>query len=200
MGGGRGFVVPCLVHQFKVGTPVAATSRGCLWRTVLTALVAIDYFLFTTGYPSLTYSLLGGWFIVPLLVATAIGVSYGIASIRSAEGRRAFGVYAIVTVVVIGVLLSLSGAARRGAAASLEADALGFVSDPTTTAVQASTQARALMADIKKYPFTVHREAFIPTFRRMDLVVHSEQRGAFTLVLTMSWNGVPEIALLAQAA
>lgn len=175
------------------------TVCGCLWRTGLTVLVVFDYFLFTTGYPSITYSLLGGWYVVPLLIASVIAISYAVAAIRGADSRRTFGVYIVVIVAVVGLLLSLSDAARRGAAASLESDVLGFVSDPNTAVVRASPQARALMADIKKHPYTVHRDTFIPTFRRIDFTVQCEQRGAFTLVLTMSWNGVPEVALLTQS-
>ena len=39
-----------------------------LWHTLGGGLLIFDYFLFVTGNPSITYSLLGGWFEIPLIL------------------------------------------------------------------------------------------------------------------------------------
>ena len=172
---------------------------GFIWRTVLTVLIAVDYFLFVTGNPSVTYSLLGGWFIAPLLLGLIIGVSYAIAQWRAVPGRRFVLAYVFIVAITAGTLFAFSREARDHASDSLGKYAAEVVQDPGTKTVRASQATRGLLVEIRKYPYTLQRDAFIPTFRRIDYQVRSERLGQFTLSLTMSWNGVPDVSVLPQS-
>jgi hypothetical protein len=41
----------------------------------------------------------------------------------------------------------------------------------------------------------MERETFIPTFRRLDYLFRVETGTKYRLIMTMSWNGTPEISL-----
>lgn len=168
------------------------------WRTVSSVLLLVDYFLFSTGNPSLTYNILGGWFIIPLAGAAVISISYWRLVHRKKENRRLFVSHLITIVAVSIALFWMSGDARQHAIATLEADAQAFVNDPETSKVEASKKTRTLMADIKKQPYTMHLDSFIPTFRRIDYVLTVETNKTFTLILVKKWNGIPEISLVSQ--
>jgi len=166
------------------------------WRTTVVILIIVDYFLFSTGNPSLTYSILGGWFIVPLVVAIIITASYGFRSYKRQENRQLFVLHLLGLVAVSALLFWFSGEARQFAAAKVEVDILAFVDDPTIREVDAAEQARALMAEIKKHRHSMERETFIPTFRRMDYLFKSDDGKKYRLILVKEWNGVPSISLL----
>lgn len=120
-------------------------SRGFLWRTAITLAVVLDYFLFATGNPSITYSIFGGWFIVPLLLGALVFIWYGLQSFRTSQGRRVFAYYVVVVFATGTVLLPLSSTARSHAATRLESEVLAFAKDPGTRRVEASDSSRALM-------------------------------------------------------
>lgn len=166
------------------------------WRTAVSVLIIVDYFLFSTGNPSLTYSLLGGWFIVPLVVAVIVTASYGFNAYKQQENRRLCVLHFLILAAVSTLLLSFSGEARQFAAKNVEADILTFVNDPTTRKVDAADQTRALMTEIKQRRHSMERETFIPTFRRMDYLFKSDTGKKYRLISVKKWNGVPAISLL----
>jgi len=168
------------------------------WRTASSVLLLADYFLFSTGNPSLTYSFFGGWFIIPLAGAAIISISYWRLVYRKKENRRLFTSHLIIIVAVSIALFWMSGYARQHAIATLEADAKAFVDDPATSKVEASKETRTLMADIGKQPHTMRLDAFIPTFRRIDYLLTVQTNKRFTLILVKKWNGIPEISLVSQ--
>lgn len=168
------------------------------WRTAMSVLLIVDYFLFSTGNPSVTYSVLGGWFIVPLVVAVIVTALYGLRAYEAKSDRRVFLLHCLIIAVVSVVLLSLSEEARERAIANLEADVVAFVNDPTTPKSEASDKTRALLTDIKKQRYSMKRDTFIPTFRRMDYMVKTERGQKFVLILVVKWNGVPTFALLPE--
>lgn len=166
------------------------------WRTVVTVLIIVDYFLFSTGNPSLTYSALGGWFIVPLAVVVVVTVSYGFRAYKQPKDRSLCALHLAIVAGVSVLLLSFSGKAREYAAANVEADILAFFNDPATHKVDAADQARTLMAEIKQQRHSMERETFIPTFRRMDYLFKSDTGKKYRLILVEEWNGVPSVSLL----
>ena len=166
------------------------------WRTAVTVLIVVDYFLFSTGNPSLTYSVLGGWFIVPIAVAFIVTVSYGFRAYSQPKNRSLCALHLIIVAGVSALLLSFSGQARQYAAVNVEADILAFVNDPATRKVDAADQTRALMSEIKQQRHSVERETFIPTFRRMDYLFKSDTGKKYRLILVKEWNGVPSVSLL----
>jgi len=166
------------------------------WRTGVVVLIIVDYFLYSTGNPSLTYSVLGGWFIVPLVGAALVTIVYAFGAYKSQKDRGLWVLHLAIVVGVSVMLLSLSGQARQYAEQNVEADVHAFVKDPTTRGVEAADQARALMIEIKKRDYTMERETFIPTFRRMDYLFKSDTGKKYRLILVKEWNGVPEISFL----
>ncbi len=186
------------MFSVAVSTANAKQIIAFSWRTASSVLLIADYFLFSTGNLSLTYSVMGGWFIVPLIAAVIIMASYGLRAYGMKEDRRLFLLHFVVVAAASVTLLLLSGEARQHAIANLESDVIAFVNDPATPKSEASDKTRALMADIKKHPYSMQRDAFIPTFRRMDYIFKAEAGQKFLLVLVMKWNGVPTISLLPE--
>jgi hypothetical protein len=198
MGGRSHHDVPRPVFSIAVSAMNTKQIVAFGWRTASSVLLIVDYFLFSTGNPSLTYSVMGGWFIAPLFAAAIIFAEYGSRAYEGKKERRLFFLYFVVVVATSVTLLLFSGEARQRAIANLESDVMAFVNDPATPKVEASDKTRALMADIKKHPYSMQRDAFIPTFRRMDYIFKAEMGQKYLLVLIMKWNGVPTISLLAQ--
>lgn len=168
------------------------------WRTLSVAVLVVDYFLFVTGNPSFTYSLLGGWFIVPLFAATFILASYGLRAYRENGDRRLFLVHSGVVVSVSVVLFLLSGEARQHAIEELDSEVIAFANDPKTSKLEASEKTRVMMADIKNHPYSMRFDTFIPTFRRIDYKLETEAKRMFLLVAVVKWNGVLTVSLLTQ--
>ncbi len=184
--------------KVKMANRKQITAFG--WRTVASVLLIVDYFLFSTGNPSLTYSVLGGWFIIPLFATAIIFAEYGSRAYGTKENRRLFLSYFIVVAATSVTLLLFSGEARQHVIANLESEVMAFVNDPATPKVEVSDKTRALMADIKKHPYSMRRDAFIPMFRRVDYVFKTETGQQFVLILIVKWNGVSTITLLPQGS
>ena len=170
-------------------------NKGFLWRTAVSCLLLFDYFLFATGNPSITYSILGGWFEVTLVAAAVVAVSYGYEVSKGREAKQRFVLYLIAVGLFSLVLLMTSTYARDLANAHLQAEIGSFISDPIGSKADVSNDERQLMVELKGQKYSVEREAFIPTFRRMDYLFETETGEKYRLVITMGWNGTPRISL-----
>ena len=170
-------------------------NKEFLWRTAATALLVFDYFLFSTGNPSITYSFLGGWFGVTLLAAFIIAASYGAKTFAGRETKRGFLLYILFIIALSLALFVASPYAGRVAGARLQAKADSFVKDPTNYKAEVSSEERQLMVELKKQKFTVQRAAFVPTFQRADYLFRTEQGATYLLVMETKWNGTPVISL-----
>lgn len=169
-------------------------SKGFLWRTAVSCLLIFDYFLFTTGNPSITYSVLGGWFWITLIAAVMIVSSYVPPSFSGNEARPFFILLLIVGVLSV-TLLVASPYAREFAGARLQAEISSFVKDPINSKVDVSNEERQLMVKLESQKYSMKREIFIPTFRRMDYLFKTETSEKYRLIMTMSWDGTPIISL-----
>jgi hypothetical protein len=165
------------------------------WRTAVTGLLMLDFFLFTTGNPSLTYSFFGGWFEVTLIAATIITIFYGYDVLQGKKSKRAFALHLLVIGLFSIALLVLSEQARLFASDRLEAQVISFVNNPTNNDTVASAQERNLMEEITKGKYSMEIEGFIPTFRRMDYLLSTESHEKYRLIVIMNWNGVAQISL-----
>jgi hypothetical protein len=167
-------------------------SNRLLWRTFISCLLIFDYYLFTTGNPSITYSVLGGLFWITLVAAVMIMAS-------NAPGANETWLPFILHVFVIGlfsaVLLVTSPYAREFASVRLEAEISSFARDPVNIKADVSNEARQLMVKIRTQKFTMERETFIPSFRRMDYLLKTDTGEKYRLIMTIGWNGTPEISL-----
>lgn len=169
-------------------------SKGFLWRTAASCLLILDFFLSTTGNPSITNSLLGGWFWITLIAAVMIVASYVPASFKGKEAKPFFVLLSIVGVFSV-LLFIASSYATEFAAARMEAQIRSFMKDPINSKVDVSNEERQLMAKLESQKYSMERDAFIPTFRRMDYLFKTETGEKYLLIMTMSWNGTPKISL-----
>lgn len=166
-----------------------------LWCTGISCISILDYFLFSTGNPSLSYSIFAGWFEIDLVAVIAATVLYGYGALKTNK-RKSFVLYLLGIVSFSIILLIISPQAKEFAAASVEAHVVSFMDDPVRSKVGASDQTRKLMLDISRRKYTAERESFIPTFRRMDYLLKVETGEIYNLILTVNWKGTSEIWLL----
>lgn len=166
-----------------------------LWPTVASCALILDYVLFTTGNPSITYSVLGGWFLIPLIAAVLVSVFYAFRVGRESNGRRSLILHLAIVGALSIALFVASPYAREFAQDRLQAQLVEFVKDPSQAKAIVSDDARRLMAELNKQKQSMERETFIPTFRRMDYLFKVEGGTKYRLIMRMSWNGTPEISL-----
>lgn len=171
-----------------------SASKRFLWRTAASCFLIFDYFLFTTGNPSITYSIFGGWFEVTLIAAVVVTVSYGYEVVGAGETKRRFVLYLFTIGLFSLLLLAASQYAREFAGARLEAEISSFVKDPNTSKADVSNEGRQLMVEIRNQRYSIERETFIPTFRRMDYLFKTETGTKYRLIMMMSWNGTAQIS------
>lgn len=173
-------------------------DRGFLWHTTTSCLLIFDFFLSTTGNPSLLGSVLGGFSGIIILFATAMVVSsYVPATFKGREARPFYILLSIVGVFSI-VLFVASPYATDFAATRMEVQILSFVKDPLHSKADISNEERQLMVKLESLKYDMKRDAFIPTFRRMDYLLMMENGEKYLLIMEMSWNGTPSISLHRQ--
>lgn len=165
------------------------------WSTAISCIFLLDYFLFSTGNPSLSYSVFAGWFEIGLIAVIAITVWCGYYALKTSN-RKYFVFYILGIASFSATLLMMSSQAREFAATGIEAQLISFMQDPVNNNVDASAQTRKLMADISRHKYSAERESFIPTFRRMDYLLKVDTGEKYSLILTASWMGMPQVWLL----
>jgi hypothetical protein len=171
-------------------------NKRFLWRTSATGLLVFDYFLFSTGNPSVTYSFLGGYFWLNLLVAVGITATYYGYTLSGGRGEKRYFVLYIVSIIAISLtLFVVSPYAMRFADLRMQREVNSFVQDPVSYKADVSSEERQLMVEIERQKFTVQRSAFIPTLQRADYLFRTEQGATYLLVMEKRWNGTPVISL-----
>jgi len=168
-------------------------SKGFLWRAVVSCLLIFDYFLGTTGNPSIAYGVIGLFWITLIVVAMII-VSYVPATFKGREARPFFVLLSVVG-VFSALLFVASPYAKEFAAARMEAQVRSFIKDPINSKADVSNDGRQLMVKLESQKYFMERETFIPTFRRMDYLFKTETGEKYRLIMTMGWNGRPLISL-----
>lgn len=164
--------------------------------TGTSCLLVLDYFLFSTGNPSATYSALGGWFEVVLAGAIAVTALYGFAALRNQRTRKLFLSHIGVVLLFCIVLFIISDVARNFAERQIQHQAAAFISNPRSTNVEASDEVRRVLAQIDEGKFTVQFDGFIPTFRRVDFGVLTAVGKEYKLVGIIDWKGTLRVSLL----
>jgi len=162
-----------------------------LWRVLVSCFLVFDFFLFTTGNPSITYSIFGGWLWIPLIATVMI-----VASSAPGEGEKwsPFILHLFIVGILSVVLFAISLYAEEFAAAHLEAEIGSFVKDPINSKAEVSNEERQLMVKVESQKYSMKRETFIPTFRRMDYLFNAETGEKYRLIMTMSWNGASQVS------
>src|ERR1700687_1004859 len=70
------------------------------WRTAISGFMMFDRFMFGTGNPSMTYSLFGGYFMIPFAIVAFVTGSYANRVLTGAVPKREFMLHAILLVVL----------------------------------------------------------------------------------------------------
>lgn len=173
----------------------APAKANLFWPTIASCVLILDYALFTTGNPSFTYSVLGGWFLIPLIAAVLVTIFHAYNVGRASGANRGLVLHLIIVGGFSLVLLAASPYAREFAQERLQAEVTAFIKEPNQAKAAAADDARRLMSELNKQKYSMERETFIPTFRRMDYVFRIESGIKYRLIMKMSWNGTPEISL-----
>ena len=153
--------------------------------TLLAIAVSCDYFLFVTGNPSVIYILFGGWFEIPLIGSLCFFAAYVVRSLRT-NARKILYLNISAMGALIAILVSLSDAAIDFSETRIRNKVMSFIEHPLSNEVNASSSDRELMQHILTQDHSVHWDGFIPTFRRGDCVIAS-QNYKFRLVATVVW-------------
>lgn len=169
-------------------------AKGFLWRTTTNCLLIFDYFLFATGNPSLVDRFLGGFFWIVLLAVAMIVSSYVPLSFRGREARPFYMLLSVVGTFWI-VLYIASPYAADLAASRMDAQIRSFMTDPLHSKAVVSTDEQHLMMRLNGLKYDTARDAFIPTFRRMDYILTMENGEKYLLIMTISWKETPIISL-----
>lgn len=163
--------------------------------TGITCLLVFDYFLFSTGNPSVTFSLLGGWFELTLIGIIVVPSIYGFAVLGD-EKTRKFFIYHVALICLFAlVMFRISAGARNFAEARMQDQIAAFAAKPASNAVVASDESRRLMAQIAAGEYAMRPEGFIPVFRRGDFLLCTKAGKRYRLIATMSWKGTPQISV-----
>lgn len=168
--------------------------EGFLWRAITTCLLILDYWLFSTGNPSVSYSILSGWFWITLFAVAMIVSSYTPPSFREKQAQPFYWLLALLGVLSF-VLFFASSSAHDYAATHMEAQILSFLKDPESSNVEVSREERQLMLDLARQKYNEERGAFIPTFREMDYYLKTEVGEKYLVRIRMSWDGTPVISV-----
>ena len=167
---------------------------GFLWRAITTCLLILDYFLFSTGNPSVLGRSLGGFSWLTLFAIAMAVSSYAPPSFRGNEAKPFYWLLSLVGVLSVALFFS-SSYARGYAAANMEAQILSFMKSPEKSSVDVSHEERQLMINLARQKYDKERGAFIPTFREMDYYLKTETGEQYLVRIRMSWDGTPQISL-----
>ena len=171
-------------------------NKGFLWRTTAIGLLVFDYFLFSTGNPSVTYSILGGWFWVTLQVAMTVMAYCVYECIIGRVSKRLYLFHLLFLVTLCLALFVVADPyATQFASIRQQAKVDSFIQDPINNKADVSSGDRQLMVEIKKQKYTVQSTEFIPMFRQTNYLFRTEQGALYMLVLGMPCYGQPEIYL-----
>jgi hypothetical protein len=185
MGFRRGFAM--LARMWRQMTK--ATSAGTFWRPLSAALLLIDFFSYSTGNPSIAFSLLRGWFIVEVIAFVVLS-GYALSRLRKGKKERAPVVGFLLTVIAVSALLLVfSEKATEHGAARMAKEVSEFIEDPKSDVYQIDGKERALAQEVLSRGCSLIRESFIPTFKRIDYLFTCPDTQKYRLVLTKRWNG-----------
>lgn len=163
--------------------------------TGLSCLLVLDYFLFSTGNPSLTYSLLGGWFEVTLIGFVTLTAVFCVLLYRHRVARQMLLWHIGVVCLLCVMLFMVSNLARNFAELGIRRQAELFMRSPDTENVMTSDEARRLMEQIGRQKFVAQFEGFIPTYRRVDYQIRTATGDEYNLIAIASWKETIKVSL-----
>ena len=169
-------------------------SKGFLWRTAVSCLLIFDFFLFTSGNPSLLCRFLGGFPGIILFAVAMIVSSFVPPTFRGKEARPFQLLLSIIGAFSI-LLFVASPYATDFAATRMEVQILSFVKDPLHHKADVSDEERQLMVQLENLKYTLQPDGFIPTVRRMDYLLTIDNGEKYLLIMSMGWNETPVISL-----
>ena len=157
-------------------------------------LMIFDFFLFSTGNPSLLFRLFGGFFWI-LLLAMAMLVSSFVPPTFRGQAARPFQLLLSIIGILSILLIVASPYATEFASARMEAQILSFVKDPLNFEAEVLDEARQLMVDLTHMKYHKERIVFVPTFREMDYHLRAETGEKYQVTIATRWDGTPVISV-----
>ena len=129
-----------------------------------------------------------------LLAVAMIVSSYVPLTFRGKEARPFYVLLSVIGIFSI-VLYIASPYTANFVATRMEAQIFSFIADPFQSQVEISNEERQLMARLANDKYNMRRDAFLPTFRRMDYLLMMENEEKYLVILRMSWIGTPIISV-----
>jgi len=120
--------------------------------------------------------------------------SYVPLTFRGKEVRPFYVLLSVIGIFSI-VLYIASPYTANFVATRMEAQIFSFIADPFQSQVEISNEERQLMARLANDKYNMRRDAFLPTFRRMDYLLMMENEEKYLVILRMSWIGTPIISV-----
>jgi hypothetical protein len=120
--------------------------------------------------------------------------SYVPLTFRGKEARPFYVLLSVIGIFSI-VLYIASPYTANFVATRMEAQIFSFIVDPFQSQVEISNEERQLMARLANDKYNMRRDAFLPTFRRMDYLLMMENEEKYLVILRMSWIGTPIISV-----
>jgi hypothetical protein len=120
--------------------------------------------------------------------------SYVPLTFRGKEARPFYVLLSVIGIFSI-VLYIASPYTANFVATRMEAQIFSFIADPFQSQVEISNEERQLMARLANDKYNMRRDAFLPTFRRMDYLLMMENEEKYLVILRMSWIGTPIISV-----
>lgn len=161
---------------------------------LLTLLLLIDYCLYVTGNVSITYSLLGGWFIINNLLLVGVFVYTVTRGLKA--GYRSFVLFYVCSSIVIAALLYyFSDEARDYAQESMHAEAVDLLASGLDKSMYFTNETSQNFEKLLGHDYQLEFETFIPTRRRIDHLLRVNDGTDLRLVLIKRWNNSDHVYL-----
>jgi hypothetical protein len=111
--------------------------------------------------------------------------SYVPLTFRGKEARPFYVLLSVIGIFSI-VLYIASPYTANFVATRMEAQIFSFIADPFQSQVEISNEERQLMARLANDKYNMRRDAFLPTFRRMDYLLMMENEEKYLVISLLS--------------
>jgi hypothetical protein len=111
--------------------------------------------------------------------------SYVPLTFRGKEARPFYVLLSVIGIFSI-VLYIASPYTANFVATRMEAQIFSFIVDPFQSQVEISNEERQLMARLANDKYNMRRDAFLPTFRRMDYLLMMENEEKYLVISLLS--------------
>jgi hypothetical protein len=143
---------------------------------------------------SITYSLLGGWFIVNNVLLVGVFVYTVTKGLKT--GYRSFVLFYVISSIAIGALLYyFSDEARDYAKESMHAEAVNLLASGLGKSMYFTSETSQNFEKLSGHDYQLEFETFIPTRRRIDHLLRIDDGRVLRLVVVKRWDNSDHVYL-----